>query len=168
MSVKKISTLALLTTIIYVGRIFFQFLPNVQPMTAILIMITFVYGFSEGCIVAVLSILMTNINLGMGIWTLAQIVSYIIIILFSHLYRPFYQIMPLWVTVLFVGFTGILYGFFISLLQAPFFGFNIFIPYYLSGIAFDLFHAVGNGIFYIILAPYLIPLINKHKFNRRL
>lgn len=165
MPVRKIAMLSLLTTIIYVGRIAFQFLPNVQPMTVILMMITLVFGFKEGAIVAVLSILVSNINLGMGIWTIPQIISYIILIALTSLFSNSYKEKPIWVIALYSGFLGMLYGLVISILQAPFFGFNIFIPYYLSGIPFDFLHSVGNIVFYFILSPSLLPII-ENQYNK--
>lgn len=56
---------------------------------------------------------------------------------------------------------GILYGFLISLVQAPFFGIQNFLVYYASGIPFDTLHAAGNIGFYLILAPILFPLLRK-------
>ena len=65
-SVQKISLLALLTASCIVGRLFFVWIPNVQPMSAILFLLALAGSLSDALIVALLSLLGTNIYLGMG------------------------------------------------------------------------------------------------------
>lgn len=161
-SVQRITLLAMLTSLCYVSRLLFQFLPNVQPVTVILIILTLTLGVFDALIVATLSILISNINLGMGIWTLAQIISFALIVMITGiLIKPFFKKMPFFIMVLYAIFTGFAYGFLISLVQAPFFSIQNFWVYYFSGLSFDTLHALGNGGFYIILAPILFPLLNK-------
>ena len=161
-SVQRITLLAMLTSLCYVSRLLFQFLPNVQPVTVILIILTLTLGIFDALIVATLSILMSNINLGMGVWTIAQIVSFALIVMVTGLLiKPFFKKLPFIVMVVYAIFTGYAYGFLISVIQAPFFGIQNFWVYYFSGLSFDTLHAIGNGGFYIILAPILFPLLNK-------
>ena len=74
-SVQKISLLALLTASCIVGRLFFVWIPNVQPMSAILFLLALAGSLSDALIVALLSLLGTNIYLGMGPWTISQFVA---------------------------------------------------------------------------------------------
>lgn len=153
----------MLTTLCYVSRLVFQFLPNVQPVTVILLLITMLLGMKDGLIVSLLSVVISNINLGLGVWTLAQITSFSIIIILTGLINRYvsFERLPFFGMVLYAGLTGYIYGFIISAVQAPFFGIQNFWAYYLSGLPFDTLHAVGNSGFYLILAPILIPLIKK-------
>ena len=80
-SIRKISLIALLSTLAYVGRILFAWIPNVQPVTVILLIITLEIGLVEGILTASLSMFLSNIFLGMGPWTLYQIASFTIVIL---------------------------------------------------------------------------------------
>lgn len=164
--VQHIALLGMLTTLCYVSRLLFQFLPNVQPVTVIILLITQVWGTRDGLIVATLSILVSNINLGMGVWTLAQVVSFAVIVLLTgSLFRLKFDRAPFIIKALYAGLVGYLYGFVISAVQAPFFGIQSFWAYYISGIPFDTMHALGNSAFYILLAPILIPLLKK--FSKR-
>ena len=54
-----ITQIALLTTLCVVGRIFFAFIPNVQPVTAIIVIVTILLGFKDGVIIASLSMLVS-------------------------------------------------------------------------------------------------------------
>lgn len=152
----------MLTSLCYVSRLLFQFLPNVQPVTVIIIILTLTLGVFDALIVATLSILISNINLGMGVWTIAQIISFTLIVMITGaLIKPFFKKLPFFVMILYAVFTGFAYGFLISLVQAPFLGIQNFWVYYFSGLSFDTLHALGNGGFYLILAPILFPLLNK-------
>ncbi|MCA9766509.1 MAG: ECF transporter S component [Carnobacterium sp.] len=161
-SVQRLTLLAMLTTLCYVSRLVFQFLPNVQPVTVILIILTLTLGVIDALIVALLSILISNIHLGMGVWTIAQIVSFsFIVIMTGLLIKPIFKKLPFVIVTIYAVFTGYAYGFIISLVQAPFFGIQKFWIYYLSGLSFDTLHAFGNGVFYLLLAPILFPLLTK-------
>lgn len=148
-----LTRLALLTALVSVGRLSFSFLPNVQPMTVLLVCITFYFGWRDGLVVALLSVLVTNIFLGMGPWTFAQLTSYSILILLTGLIGDSHESIPLPILQVYVAFLGILYGLVVSLVQAPLFGWNIFVPYYLGGLGYDTLHAVGNLIFMPIVYP---------------
>ncbi|WP_414838795.1 ECF transporter S component [Carnobacterium sp. TMP28] len=161
-SVQRLTLLAMLTTLCYVSRLVFQLLPNVQPVTVILIILTLTLGVADALIVALLSILISNIHLGMGVWTIAQIVSFsLIVIMTGLLIKPIFKTLPFFIVTIYAVFTGYAYGFIISLVQAPFFGIQKFWVYYLSGLSFDTLHAFGNGVFYLLLAPILFPLLTK-------
>lgn len=160
--VQHIALLGMLTTLCYVSRLLFQFLPNVQPVTVMILLITLVLGTRDGLIVATLSILISNLNLGMGVWTIAQISSFAVVVLATGFFiRPNQNRISFPLMTLYAGLIGYIYGFVISAVQAPFFGIQSFWAYYLAGIPFDTMHALGNSGFYIVLAPVLIPLLRK-------
>ena len=162
LSIQRLTLLAMITTLCQVSRLVFQFLPNVQPVTVILIILTLSLGVSDGLIVSILSIFISNLTLGMGVWTIAQIISFALLVLVTGVViKPFFKHLPFLVMVLYAVIMGYLYGFIISLVQAPFFGIQNFWVYYISGLPFDTLHAIGNGGFYLILAPILFPLLKK-------
>ena len=160
--VYRVALLSMMIALSHVGRLVFSFLPNVQPVTVIVLMFTLVFGIRDGLIVGILSIVLSNMTLGMGVWTFAQVASYGVLVLLTGILRPFQKYV--WFDVafaLYAGVAGYLYGFIISAVQAPFFGIQKFWVYYMAGIPFDTMHALGNVGFYIILAPVLLPLLRK-------
>ena len=160
MNNRRIATIALLSCLSFVGRLTFTFLPNVQPTTVIILIVTLYFGVVDGVLVAVISMLMSNLYLGMGIWTIAQIVSYSIIVIVFHLLSLNIK-SDIYLSIL-AFISGLMYGFFISLVQAPFISWYAFIPYYISGLPYDIAHAVGNLIFFIMLHPALKPILIRH------
>lgn len=152
----------MLVALCVVSRTFFQFIVNVQPVTAILLIIAIYWGTYQGLLVSLLSILITNFYMGMGVWTIAQVATYFIIILLTGLLKkvPKFR-QSILIQALYAGLTGLLFGFFISAIQAPFLGISAFLPYYLAGIPVDTMHAVGNVVFYLLLAPVLKKLLTQ-------
>ena len=151
----------MLSSLSFVGRMMFTFLPNVQPTTVIIILVAMYIGSYDGWLVAMVSIFISNLYLGMGVWTIAQLISFSSIILLIHMFKKmnlnirYYPLVAL--------ISGLVYGFVISLVQAPFFGWVSFFPYYLSGLPYDFNHAIGNYLFFIILHPPLSKILKKQK-----
>jgi len=161
-STYEIAYLAMTVAASVVGRLMFQFIPNVQPMTAIFLIITMQLGIARGLIVNVLSLLVTNLYMGMGVWTISQICSFSLVILLMGLLAkvPFFRKYKS-LQVIYSIFAGFLYGFVISIFDYKVYGMTSFWPYYLAGVSFDTMHAVGNGIFYLLLAPVFNKLVQK-------
>lgn len=161
MATKRIALLGLLTAFSHVGRLVFAPIPNVQPVTVILILLTWYLGAVDALIVAVLSMFISNITLGMGIWTIGQIGSFTVIILLTALIKQIKKYIPEALLAVYAGFTGYLYGFLISLFSVLVYQLPNFWVYYVQGLPFDTMHAVGNFFFYLILSPILSQLIQK-------
>jgi len=169
-TVKRIALLAVLTSLISVWRVFFVFIPNVQPMTALLIIVALNIGVIDSLVMSVLSVLLTNLFLGMGPWTGMQIISFAIIILLTGVLKNIYQFGSIYNRIAFsiwTLITGFLFGFIISYLNYKLYGLESFLVYYISGLAFDGMHGLGNLVFYFILEPLLVPIIRRKisKFN---
>ena len=147
-STRKITLIALLSAFCVIGRLGLLSLPNVQPITVVVIWITLELGLLYGVAIGSISILISNLLVSMGPWTLYQMISFALVCCCALLFRP-----------LFAGLMGYLYGFIISIFwvfSMP--GLNFWI-YYLNGVLFDTYHAIGNVVFWILL----IPLFEKLK-----
>ncbi|GKT02931.1 ECF transporter S component [Furfurilactobacillus entadae] len=154
---RYITFIAMMTAICVVGRYIFQFLPNIQPVTDILIFLTIYYSFAVGVFVSILSILISNILLGFGPWTIPQIMAYLVVVLVvtaaSHLRLVNRSIIVQSGLALLMGY---LYGFTVSLGQLPVLGgWHQVIVYWLGGLSFDTLHAGGNLVIYLICMPAL-------------
>src|SRR5690625_2314046 len=156
--------LALLAAIGVIGRAALAFIPNVQPVTSIIIIAGVMLGPLAAIVLAVLITFLSNIILGMGIWTVWQVVSWGIIGLLSGVLGKFFKNIPLYMIVLLAIFSGYFYGFIISLTTYQVTG--MFWPYYLAGLPFDTNHAIGNAIFIILLYPTITYFVKKYAKNR--
>ena len=155
--------LALLAALAVVGRSVFVFIPNVQPVTAIIITCGLILGPGATVILAILTTFLSNMILGMGIWSIWQITSWGLIGIISGLLGKFFKKVPIFVIILFAAFSGYFYGFVISLTTYQISG--KFWPYYLAGLPFDTNHAIGNVVFIIVLYPTISFLLKKYAKN---
>ncbi|THE15044.1 ECF transporter S component [Bacillus timonensis] len=160
LSVKNLTFLSMLIALSVVGRIMFTFLPNVQPTTAIIIIASLFLGPIYGVVVAVLSSVLSNLVMGMGLWTVGQIIAWGTIGLMSGSLRKYRDRIPVMMLAIYAVICGFLYGLIISIPLYLFSG--KFFAYYLAGLPFDMSHAIGNGVFFLILYPVLRLLFLKN------
>ena len=92
------------------------------------------------------------------------IVGVIILITFSLIQRKgsvrekLNQKPNILVMAIFAFIMGYVFGFIVSLDKFVIGGPSLFIVYYLAGLLFDTFHAVGNFLFFFLCAPILLKV----------
>lgn len=156
LSIHQVTLIALLVAMATVGRLVIHPAPNVQPFTCIILFCTWYLGLADGIWVGVLGVLVSNIMLGLSPTTLAQIISYVIIIYLAWLVSrlPQWQLTLPWLVPTAVV-AGFMYGLVITVIQAPILfvhlSWGVWLTYYLAGLPFDFNHALGNGLFCGIL-----------------
>lgn len=160
----KLTLLAFLAALAVVGRAVFSFLPNVQPVTSIIIISGIILGPLAAIILSLVTTFLSNMILGMGIWTIWQVISWALIGFISGIIGKYSQKIPLYRIVLLSIVSGYFYGFVISLTNYQVAG--KFLPYYLAGLPFDTYHAIGNAIFIILLYPIISYFLRKYAKNR--
>lgn len=153
LQIRQIALLAMLTAMCVVLRIFKIIpIPNVQPVTDILMIVTLYLGIGSGITLAALTMLISNIYLGFGIWTIPQILAYagcVLTVAFLNKVTPLQN--HFWLQVALATFLGWEYGFLVDLGMTIFGGLPAFIAYLVSSFAFDIYHAIGNFAFYFVL-----------------
>jgi hypothetical protein len=162
--VRRITSTAILIAICVVGRVLFQFIPSVQPVTSIVLLVVMYRGLFDGILISSLTMVITGMYFGMGHWVIGQIICYVVLCLLSSmLFRvKFIQKSKLLTASVFF-LSGIVYGFVISCVEYKLFGFTAFLPYYLAGISFDVLQSIGNLLFFLLLSPILMK--NKYFYQ---
>lgn len=140
----------MLISIAVIGRIYMNFIPNVQPLTSIIIITAVLMGRSNGVLVAIVSIIVSNLYLGFGIWTFSQVISFSLIAVISGSFYRYKDKKNFIYVLAFLGlFAGYFHGIVMSLFEYILFG--RFWAYYLAGLPFDTYHAVGNLVISLVL-----------------
>ena len=85
MKTSQIAFLSVFAAFIVVGRIVFQFLPNIQPVTVMLICLAIFAGTRSAVLLAIISTYVSNSYLGLGVWTIWQIFGWVTVSLLSGL-----------------------------------------------------------------------------------
>lgn len=156
---QEIALIALLAAVNIASRIYLQALPNIKPVTSIIILSVLVFGLSFALKLTVVTTIVSNLFLGMGIWTFFQILAWTVICLLTQLLKETYQKLgkqpPLLIMAIFAFLMGYVFGFVVSLEKFLIGGPIVFWTYYMTGLLFDTLHAFGNFFFYLICAPLL-------------
>jgi len=157
--VKDIALIAMLSAASVAGRIILEPLPNIQPTTVIVIVTTMALRLRYGLLTALLSVLLSNLFQGHGLWSIFQIAGWWTVAVVSYFYGKTRWRRNVWVSAVFAGFAGLIYGMVVSL-NGLMFTKNI-IAYYLAGLPFDLAHALGNFVIYLVLGGRILTVIDR-------
>lgn len=157
--VKRMTLIAMLAALGTVLRVFKIIpIPNVQPVTDLIMIATLMLGISFGISLAVMIMVLSNLLLGFGIWTIPQILAYVVcVVTVAGLAKvtPLKKYFTL--QLILATFLGFEYGFIISLGMSIYGGWAAFVAYWLSGLLFDFYHAVGNfGCYFILYKPLTV------------
>ena len=170
--VKEISLIGILAAVNIASRIYLQFLPNIKPVTSIIIISVMLFGLGFGVKLSVVTTVVSNLFLGMGTWTFFQILAWVVICLITQVLLDFLKKIhkepKLFPMAIFSFFMGYVFGIVVSLEQLMLGGPSLYIVYYMAGLLFDTFHAVGNFCFYLICAPILMKVLKKESERIRL
>ncbi|WP_170007511.1 ECF transporter S component [Bacillus fonticola] len=162
-SAQKLALYSLLVALLVVGRLSFQFLPNVQPNTALLIIMAIVLGIRAGALFALMSMFLTNLVLGMGSYFFMQLFMYTLICIMSGLLGKVRGRWPKTVFILaaiFSVISGYLYGF--GFAVQNWVVTNMFWAYWVAGWSFDTVHALSNIFFFLILYKPITHLLERY------
>ena len=159
----KFVILGFLAIIGIADRILMSPIPNVQPVTVIVLLAGIRMGAKESIFLASIIALFSNLILGNGIWTIYQAAAWALIgclgALFSNRLESPMKL------ILMAAISGFLFDWFVSLSILHSVGFDMLIPYLIVGIPYDLLHAVGNITFMIWLSNPLTEIMSRNIDN---
>jgi energy-coupling factor transport system substrate-specific component len=166
---REAALIALLAAVASASRVLFAALPNVQPVTLLILMIGLHMGARRASAVAMLTALLSNMALGHGPWTFYQAIAWAAVGTSAAMLRPLLtsrdgtevRLLPLAV----LGFIwGFLFDWIVSLSALALYqSFAAFATFIIAGLIFDALHAVGNVLFTLWLAPSLHRLLWLHR-----
>ena len=148
------------------GRWALASVPNVQPVTILVIMGGALLGWRRGVGLALLVTLVTNLQLGSGTWSVFQALGWALAALagakLSSTLRDedgYFRIRPLLITGVIAAFA---FDWIVSLSVLPTLtDAGEFFTYLVTGIPYDILHVFGNITFALWLVPSLNLLLNR-------
>lgn len=87
--VKEISLIGILAAVNIASRIYLQALPNIKPVTSIIIISVMLFGLGFGVKLSIVTTVVSNLFLGMGTWTFFQILAWVVICLITQVLLDF-------------------------------------------------------------------------------
>ncbi len=149
------------------GRILLDPIPNVQPVTVLVLMAGAYFGAPRAIALAATIALASNVMLlGHGPWTLFQAVGWGAVGLVGALMASRIvvegrvRIGPLAVI---AAASGLAFNWFVSLSILLEAGSSMLVPYLLNGLVFDLYHVAGNVLFVAWMASPLGEMMSRHR-----
>ena len=154
------------------GRILMEPIPNVQPVTVLVILTGAYFGAPRAIALAAIVALASNvIFMGHGPWTIFQAVGWGAIGIFGALLSDKLVVnekLRLNRLALMAAASGIAFNWFVSLSILLDTGFSMLVPYLLNGLVFDLYHAFGNILFVAWMATPLGEIMSRHRSSQSL
>ena len=163
--------IVLVTVFCIAGRILLQPLPNVQPVTVTVILVGIYYRSPWAIAVSGLVALSTNLlSLGHGPWTFFQFIGWSVVGIGGSIFADKLLIdgrIALNRLIAFSVLSAFAFNWIVSASILLNHDFSVFYPYLINGLLFDVFHALGNAVFVVLLANPLGELMSRHRTVNR-
>ena len=147
----------ILGAILLVSQIALAPLPNIEIVSVLVVLFTLVLGKYVAYTLSVF-ILLEGLVYGFGLWWFSYLYIWTILAILTFFFRKMESRLG-WA--LLCGFYGLLFGTLTSFPTFVLSGFAVGVAYILSGIPFDLIHAVANFLLAFLLLPVLRKLLEK-------
>lgn len=164
---REVILISILAAITASFRVIFSSIPNLQPVTILLLIFGAHLGMRRGSAIAILVALLSNIHLGTGAWTIFQATGWVLVAHCGYFLR-------VWLfdnqsklnlgRLASVGFIlGFMFDWWVSLSALQSLNsLEAFLAYILRGIPFDLIHGFGNVVFALWLGNPTIKVLDKY------
>lgn len=155
-----ICLMAMMGVILIASKQAMAALPNIEPVTLLIILFTLVFGRRVIGALAVF-LLLQGLLYGFGLWWLMYLYVWPLLALLAWLLR---WMSRAWQWALAAGLYGLLFGTLCSMIYLPQ-GITWMISWIISGFPFDLAHAAGNFLLMLILYKPLRSALELLKRN---
>lgn len=160
------AAVAVLVAFAVIGRILFAPFPNVKPTTDIVIIAGFVLGAEPGLLVGALAALASNFYFAQGPWTPWQMAAWAVCgLIGAALGAAMRGRAPRLPLALACAGAGLIFGVILNFGSAVNFGgsdvWTSFLVYSAQAVPFDIAHAVGNFVFFMLAGPALIAMLRR-------
>lgn len=157
-----IVTMGILAAVLFAGKLAMSFLPNIEPVTTLIILYTLTYKKQVFPIVYIY-VLLEGIVFGFGIWWVSYLYIWSILVLVVLLFQKLDHAL-LWAVV--SGAFGLSFG---ALCAIPYLisgGPGAAFTYWTSGIPYDILHCAGNFVLTLVLYYPLRGLLKRLRRNQ--
>ncbi len=149
------------------GRILLDPIPNVQPVTVLVLLAGAYFGAPRAIALAATIALASNVLLlGHGPWTLFQAIGWGGVGLLGALFANRIVVdgdARIGLLAVIAAISGLAFNWFVSLSILLEVGPTMLIPYLLNGLVFDLYHVAGNVLFVAWMASPLGDMMHRHR-----
>ena len=164
-------TLLLVTFLCIAGRVLLQPLPNVQPVTVTVILVGIYYGAPWAIALSGCVALSTNmLFLGHGPWTFFQFVGWSLVGVMGSAFSQRIQLdgkIAIGRLTALSVLSAFAFDWIVSASILLNHDYSTFLTYLANGLVFDLYHAIGNVVFVILLSTSLGDIMTRKNTIKR-
>lgn len=156
--VKYIVLVGLLAAVLLIGQVGMAFLPNIEPVTTLLILYTLTYKKHVFPIIYTF-VLLEGVIYGFGLWWVNYLYVWSILALVVLVFQKIDSAV-LWAVI--AGAFGLSFG---ALCAVPYLiagGVGAAFAYWTNGIPYDILHCCGNFVLTLILYKPLLKILKKY------
>lgn len=158
-NIKELILLSFSAVIIFICKLFFATIPNIEPVTLLLIILTCILG-KKAFYIAIVYVMLEIMIYGLGFWVWGYLFLWPFLVCLTALLRREIKNKNLYRAVL-AAFFGLFFDLFYALIIGLLSGLWVGVTYYASGIVFSTVHMIGNYFLMMILGERLYQFIDK-------
>ncbi len=160
MPIRKLTRIALLSAILYVSKVALEFLPNVELVSLLVMIYTLVFGKETFLIVTVFN-MFELIQWGCGTWWVSYLYTWpLLCVVTLLLKKAVKEEFIVWSIV--SGMFGLVFGALFAVVYIPV-DIAYALTYWISGLPFDVWHAVWNFVLMLVLGKPLYTVLGRMK-----
>ncbi|MEI3086202.1 MAG: hypothetical protein V8S87_09525 [Oscillospiraceae bacterium] len=157
LTIREVAELSLFCALMVAGKECLRVIPNVHPVTLLLLLATIIYG-AKALYPAFGFALLEIALYGAGIWNLMYLYVWPIAVLIALPFRSS-RSRALWAAI--AGAHGLFFG---AMCAVPYLfigGWQMALSWWISGIPYDVIHCVSNTVLTFVLLPPLRDLLER-------
>ena len=157
LTVREIALFGLLGAMMYAAKVAMAFLPNIEPVSLMVVLLAVCLGW-KGLFAVYLYVFLEYALWGIGLWSACYIYVWLILFALARSMRRMES--PLgWAVIL--GAFGLLFGFLCAPVYLVTGGWSTAVSWWIAGIPMDLIHGVSNFSLALILFRPLRMLLER-------
>ena len=157
LTIRQIALFGMLGALTFGAKVAMAGLPNIEPVSLMVMLTAVVFGL-KGLYPVYLYVLLEILLYGINFWNINYL--YVWAVLFVGAYAMRRLKNPLWFALL-SGVFGMAFGLLCSPVYMAIGGFSYGIRWWLSGLVFDIPHAIGNFVIALVLFAPMRTLLKK-------
>lgn len=157
LTLRQIALFGVLGALTFGAKVAMSALPNIEPVSLMVMLFAVVFGW-KGLYPVYLYVAMEVLLYGINLWNINYLYIWTLLFIIAVFARGLKH--PIW-WALIAGIFGMAFGLLCSPVYMAIGGFDYAIRWWLSGIAFDIPHAIGNFVIALVLFVPLRKLLTK-------
>ena len=157
LTIRQIALFGMLGALTFGAKVAMAALPNIEPVSLMVMLFAVVFGW-KGLYPVYLYVLLEVLLYGINLWNINYLYVWLLLFLGAYAMRRLKN--PLWFALL-GGLFGMAFGLLCSPVYMAIGGFSYGIRWWLSGVAFDIPHAIGNFVIAALLFAPMRTLLKK-------